>query len=59
MTIEARRPGASTHPAPAKRSIFQQLGRDSVYLLSGLPLAIVSFTVLVVGLALGLSLDLS
>ena len=56
MTIEARRPGTSTHPAPAMRSVFQQLGRDSVYLLTGLPLAIVSFTVLVVGLALGLSL---
>ncbi len=57
MTIEARSPAASTPPAPAnKPTVSQQLARDSVYLLSGLPLAIVSFTLLVVGVALGLSL---
>ena len=57
MTTEARRPGASTQPVPTTKStVLQQFGRDSAYLLSGLPLAIVSFTLLVVGLALGLGL---
>lgn len=56
MTTEARRPRTSAHLTPAVRSILHQLGRDSVYLVTGLPLAIVSFTALVVGVALGLGL---
>ena len=37
-------------------SVLRQLGRDSIYLLSGLPLAVVSCTVLLVGLGVGVGL---
>ncbi|MGB3828040.1 MAG: sensor histidine kinase [Ornithinimicrobium sp.] len=57
MTIHDARPATSTRPAAtAETSLLHQLGRDSAYLLSGLPLAMVSCTVLLGGLLLGLGL---
>ena len=44
------------HPPTSHRRVSRQLLRDSGYVLLGLPLALASFVVLLVGLALGLGL---
>ncbi|MEZ5096054.1 MAG: sensor domain-containing protein [Nocardioides sp.] len=54
MTANALPP--ATSEAAMKPSLLAQLGRDTAYLLTGLPLALVSFTVLVTGLSTGLGL---
>src|SRR3954465_11997626 len=46
----------STTPGTARRHRARQLGADSVYLLTGFPIAIVSFSVLVSFFATGASL---
>ncbi|MFD0818215.1 sensor histidine kinase [Micromonospora zhanjiangensis] len=43
-------------PGPQHPGMMRQLGADSGYVLLGLPLALVSFVVVVVGLAVGLGL---
>ncbi|WP_024287780.1 sensor domain-containing protein [Cellulomonas sp. KRMCY2] len=48
-------PSASS-PDPADPSALQQLGRDSAYLLATLPVAIVSFTLLITGISLAAGL---
>jgi signal transduction histidine kinase len=45
---------ASAEPAPS--TILRQLGVDSAYVLLGFPLALASFVVLIVGLAVGVGL---
>ena len=41
---------------PAPRSLWSKLGRDTLYLLTGFPIALLSFVVLVTGLSLGVGL---
>jgi signal transduction histidine kinase len=57
MTATAVRADASTQP-PA-HSLLRQLGIDSGYVLLGFPLALVSFVVLITGLAAGLGLGVT
>ncbi|MEZ5093666.1 sensor histidine kinase [Nocardioides sp.] len=47
----------ASHPeAEMKPTVLAQLGKDAAYLLTGFPIALVSFTVLVTGLSTGLGL---
>ena len=50
-TLTASHPGADMN-----HNVFAQLGRDAAYLLTGFPIAVVSFSVLVTGLSTGLGL---
>jgi signal transduction histidine kinase len=56
MTTHPEATITTTEPTAHDRPLWAKLGRDTLYLLTGLPIALLSFVVLMTGLSLGLSL---
>ena len=56
MTAMTMPQTSSLGHAPVKRGFIRQLGVDTVYSIFGLVLAVMSFTLIITGLALGIGL---